>query len=638
MPRIPACSVSAPLTELARELAALRTSMVRLEAMHAGVLAAIPPQNQPSARNFLHYLALRQHELRPLQARLAALGLSSIGRAESHALAAVDAVAAIVRRLLDGKAASSDTLAPCDLESGAQLLDAHTNALFGPEQPGRAVRVMLTMPGGAARDYTLVRSLLDAGMNCMRINCAHDDPEAWGQMIQHLRHASQASGRPCSVLMDVAGPKLRTGDVAPGPAVLKIRPTRDAFGVVTAPAVLWLTAHQEPVSPPSPAATGVLQVDARWLSGVLLHDRVTLRDTRGRRRALTIVDRDHGGVWAELHRTAYFTNGTRLWHQAGEGRESSLTEVTGIPAAKGFIRVSPGDLLILTRDASPGRPPSYDTAGRLLSPGRVSCTLPEVFADIQAGERVCLDDGKITGTAEFVSESEVRVRVHHTPPRGARLAADKGINLPDSNLHLPALTTKDREDLHFIAAHADLVGLSFVNHESDVLALIDALRQPGAAQPGIVLKIETQRALARLPAILLAAMRHDRVGVMIARGDLAIEVGYERLAEAQEEILWICEAAHCPAIWATQVLDNLAREGTPSRAEITDAAMGHRAECVMLNKGPHVMEAMRVLDDILKRMDSHQSKKSAMLRVLHLATDFDGLDLGAAAEAGSGAI
>jgi pyruvate kinase len=143
-----------------------------------------------------------------------------------------------------------------------------------------------------------------------------------------------------------------------------------------------------------------------------------------------------------------------------------------------------------------------------------------------------------------------------------------------------------------------------------------------------VLKIETQRAPARLPAILLAAMRHDRIGVMIARGDLAIEVGYQRLAEAQEEILWICEAAHCPAIWATQVLDHLAKEGTPSRAEITDAAMGHRAECVMLNKGPYIVEAMGVLDDILRRMDSHQSKKSSMLRALHLATDFGGLDLG----------
>jgi len=79
---------------------------------------------------------------------------------------------------------------------------------------------------------------------------------------------------------------------------------------------------------------------------------------------------------------------------------------------------------------------------------------------------------------------------------------------------------------------------------------------------------------------------------MIARGDLLVEIGYERLAEVQEEILWLCEAAHVPVIWATQVLEGLAQKGLPSRAEITDAAMGVRAECVMLNKGPHIIEAV----------------------------------------------
>jgi len=104
---------------------------------------------------------------------------------------------------------------------------------------------------------------------------------------------------------------------------------------------------------------------------------------------------------------------------------------------------------------------------------------------------------------------------------------------------------------------------------------------------------------------------------MIARGDLLVEIGYERLAEVQEEILWLCEAAHVPVVWATQVLEGLAQKGLPSRAEITDAAMGGRAECVMLNKGPHIVEAVRVLDSILQRMQAHQSKKSSRLRRLH---------------------
>jgi len=120
----------------------------------------------------------------------------------------------------------------------------------------------------------------------------------------------------------------------------------------------------------------------------------------------------------------------------------------------------------------------------------------------------------------------------------------------------------------------------------------------------------------------LAAMRARSFGIMIARGDLAVECGPQRLAEVQEEILWICEAAHAPVIWATQVLESLAKKGMPSRSEITDAAMGERAECVMLNKGPYAVTCVRVLADILKRMQAHQEKKRSLLRQLRLATAF----------------
>ena len=146
-----------------------------------------------------------------------------------------------------------------------------------------------------------------------------------------------------------------------------------------------------------------------------------------------------------------------------------------------------------------------------------------------------------------------------------------------------------------------------------------ALAERCERPPGILLKIETQHGREQLPRLLLAAMRTAPVGVMIARGDLAVECGYERLAEVQEEILWLCEAAHVPVVWATQVLESLAKTGTPSRAEITDAAMGERAECVMLNKGPYILEAVTALDDILRRMQEHQHKKSAMLRRLHIS-------------------
>jgi pyruvate kinase len=181
------------------------------------------------------------------------------------------------------------------------------------------------------------------------------------------------------------------------------------------------------------------------------------------------------------------------------------------------------------------------------------------------------------------------------------------------------LTAKDLEDLPFITAHADLVGYSFVRRADDIVALQQRLADLEATAIGIILKVETRHAFAELPKLLLACMRGGRFGVMIARGDLAVEAGFERMAEVQEEILWICEAAHTPVIWATQVLESLAKTGMPSRAEVTDAATSERAECVMLNKGPFICDAVRTLDNILRRMQAHQTKKRAMLRPLHVA-------------------
>jgi pyruvate kinase len=85
----------------------------------------------------------------------------------------------------------------------------------------------------------------------------------------------------------------------------------------------------------------------------------------------------------------------------------------------------------------------------------------------------------------------------------------------------------------------------------------------------------------------------------------------------QEEIMWICEAAHVPLIWATQVLEELVRKGLPSRGEMTDAAMSARAECVMLNKGPNITAGIKALDRLLHRMGEHQTKKTPTLRALH---------------------
>jgi pyruvate kinase len=264
----------------------------------------------------------------------------------------------------------------------------------------------------------------------------------------------------------------------------------------------------------------------------------------------------------------------------------------------------------------------YSQDGLVLSPARIGVTLPEFVDCARPGDPIWLDDGKFGGEISRVEPDQVMVRITDAPGEGGKLGAEKGINLPETDLSVTSLTAEDLRVLPFVAQHADIVGYSFVRTEGDVRELQERLAELNAGQLGIVLKIETRQGFENLPALLLAVLSSPVVGVMIARGDLAIECGFGRLAEAQEEILWISEAAHVPVIWATQVLESQAKTGIPSRSEITDAAMGERAECVMLNKGAHVVKAVKMLDGILGRMQDHQQKKRSMLRQLRMATAF----------------
>src|SRR5262245_60771759 len=237
-----------------QELTAIRADIVAEPALPQQRLDQVHANYRDSARNLLHYLALRRRDLRPLQLRLAALGLSSLGRAESHVLATVDAVLGVLHRL-EGRVGRPPALEEerVDFVAGRRLLAEHADALLGPATPGRAVRIMVTMPSEAGHDYTLVHDLLKEGMDCMRINCAHAGAGTWARMIEHLRRAERSLGRSCRVMMDLGGPKLRTGPIEPGPAVVRVRPHRDVYGRVTAPARVWLTAETAPQAPPAPA-------------------------------------------------------------------------------------------------------------------------------------------------------------------------------------------------------------------------------------------------------------------------------------------------------------------------------------------------------------------------------------------------
>ena len=610
------------LGQLIEELDAIRSDMVRIEHRFKPELSLVQPDCDRSARNLLHYVALRRRDVRGLQQKLAALGLSSLGRCEGHAMASIDSVLGLLNQLA-GQSSAPLERTPSSFADGKELLDAHTAALFGKHTSGRTVRIMVTVPTQAAEDYGFVRDLVSAGMDCMRINCAHDSREDWSRMVANLRRAEKEIGRHCRIVMDLAGPKLRTGAMEPGPRVIKFRPRRNSLGLVTTPARVGLF----PPDVVLPAGgDAVLPVAREWLAKLRLDDEVEYSDARGASRKLRVIEKSGAGFWTESRNTAYLTPGIEL-HLRRNDRSVAYADATigELPSLEQRLTLKSGDTLIVTKNPLLGANARYDGAGNLLAPAHISCTLPEVFVNVRAGERVWFDDGKIGGCIKRVAEDHLEVEITQAAAAGSRLAADKGINLPDTAIDLPALTDKDLEDLPFIVEHADAVELSFVRRAEDVLRLHQEMERLGGSDLGMILKIETQQAFAKIPELMLAVMRHKSCGIMIARGDLAVECGYERLAEVQEELLWFCEAAHMPVIWATQVLESLAKTGYPSRAEVTDAAMGERAECVMLNKGPHVVEAVRVLDDIMRRMQDHQVKKTSMLRQLHVYPKLDGV-------------
>jgi pyruvate kinase len=444
-----------------------------------------------SAHNLAAYLALRRRDLRELQLAMMPLGLSSLGRCESRVLENLDANIALLSGVLEGSGEVPAFPRPRAFFRGGRLLERHANEVFGPSSRQRDVRIMATLPAAAADDYEIVHELVRLGMDVARINCSHDDADAWRRMAAHVRRAEAETGRPCRVSMDLGGPRARTGVV--------------------------------------------------------------------------------------------------------RGRSDEVRVTQGMT----FVLHEPG--------TAPGGTPGVE----------VECSLPGVVPQLQVGHSVWVDEGSLCAVVEETDGQSALARVVRTGPKGARLRADKGLNFPDTELRLSPLTDKDLRDLDTVAEIADIVAYSFVQRPSDVELLQAELAARTNRQLALIAKIETGLAVRALPEIIVQAAGKQPLAVMIARGDLAVEIGYPRLAEIQEELLWLCEAAHTPVIWATQVLDTFLHKGLHSRAEMTDAAMAERAECVMLNKGPYLADAVSVLDDVLGRMEGHQAKKTSRLRALH---------------------
>jgi len=579
-------------------------------------LSSVNPVYKKSALNLVHYLAFRSFDIASLQDKLRDLSLPSLSNIEPHVMRSLMSIKNIVA-VLNGKDGVEKQRGIVSIKKSKKLLNRNTKFLFGYKSKKRRTRIMVTLPNTAADDYGLVHSLMKSGMNCARVNCAHDDPEVWNKMIANVKEANKNLNKNCKVMMDLGGPKLRTGQMIPGAEVIHIKPKRDDFGKVITPSKVWISPPD--ILPPDDSADAMLPIDEIWFKKIKRGNTISFTDSRDKKCKILVEKKQGEGKWGICSDSAYVITGTELTLHKSKNGIDKLRVGELLPIEQ-FIVLRVSDKLILTKEPGPGESAKYDDEGKLITHAQVSCTLPEIFLDLKVGEPIFFDDGKIEGLIESVNEEQVIVKITYAKDLGSKLKADKGINLPISDIKTSGLTLKDKQDMEFVNKQADAVNFSFVNDENDVNQLHNVMNDENP-NLGVILKIETQKGFKNLPRILLQAMKKYPVGVMIARGDLAIETGWKNFASIQEEIMRVCEAAHVPDVWATQVLETLAKKGVPTRAEITDSAMAQRAECVMLNKGYYITKAVKMLDKILRRMQLFQKKKETILPKLEGAEE-----------------
>lgn len=340
------------LLEIRDDVDALLRRLPEAESTWSHWLADVAPQYQSSARNMVQYWAIRQCDLRELQARLSSFGLSSLGRSEPHVEATLHLVRAAICATLDD-VWHQPIMGGVPINQGPELLQQRTRELLGPDPADRTTRIMVTLPSAAATDARLVRSLVEQGMNVARINCAHDDATAWRAMAQHVAQAAASTGRTCMIAMDLGGPKLRTGPLEPGPRVVKLKPAKNALGQIVGVARAWLTAAESPTAPPEPGMVS-LPVSEQWLTRRHDGDIVHLRDTRGakRRMVLSAVGQSASapeGFVATVERTTYLGAATMLQVEG----DQDATPLGDIPPIEQSLVLHRGDILELTKDCSP---------------------------------------------------------------------------------------------------------------------------------------------------------------------------------------------------------------------------------------------------------------------------------------------
>ena len=234
---------------------------------------------------------------------------------------------------------------------------------------------------------------------------------------------------------------------------------------------------------------------------------------------------------------------------------------------------------------------------------RVSCSYAGLARDVSVGDSLLLDDGLLELVVQSVNGDEVTTRI----VVGGQLRSRKGINVPGRGLSAPAFSAKDRADVEVcLSLGIDWVALSFVRSPDDIHELRSALKELGQELP-VIAKIEKPQAIDALDEIIEASD-----GIMVARGDLGVELPPERLPRLQKRIIRRCNALGRPVITATQMLESMMHNPRPTRAEASDVANAifDGSDAVMLSgetaAGEHPLESVRMMDRIAREAEASE--------------------------------
>lgn len=502
---------------------------------------------------------------------------------------------------------------PAYREAPLQLAKKRKEIVLGKKHRTESPHIMVTLD--TQMTASVIERFLLNGMSIARINCAYGEAAAWEKLIRAIRGAEDRlrrkglyEGERCQIYMDLAGPKIRIGPLKKVAYPLKIGIKKNQYGQP-------LRAKKGFISWNPTAGSHLMNEEHDFIIYASSHQEwhsfqqgepLYFIDSRHKKRQFLITDVSSAGLAVTLEETAYINEQTTF--KSADGQVELL--VRHLETSPVQIEVKKGDFVRLyLRDDIEGHPATESTTAG------IPVTLPEAFATIQQGDRVLIDDGKIQAAVRKRNNEFIDIEILF-PDTQASLKENKGINLPDCqmNENVAALTQKDKQDLVFICEHADMVGISFVHSPGDLRQLQQLMHSFSEKDLAVIAKIETREAVRNFSNILLEGLTFSKFGVMVARGDLAIEIGFEQLPVVQKEILTLCRAAHVPVILATQVLESLAKKGTPSRSELADLSFGSEFDGIMLNKGPFMEETIEFLTDSLSLLSQVKDGKQMITR------------------------